>query len=93
VEGLIWPLVFAGFFYFMVRFGCGAHMAHGGQAEDVMPALVITVFPVTQVEKIARLLLKRGINAISLNSDRVVCAVRHIAETENRRSTPSLRAA
>lgn len=46
--GLIWLLVFAGFIYFMVRFGCGAHMAHGGQAEDVMTALVITVFPVTR---------------------------------------------
>jgi len=30
VEGLIWLLVIAGLFYFMMRFGCGAHMVHGG---------------------------------------------------------------
>jgi len=29
MEGLIWLLVFAGFFYLMMRFGCGAHMVHG----------------------------------------------------------------
>lgn len=34
MEGLIWLLVFAGFIYFMVRFGCGAHMAHGGHGEN-----------------------------------------------------------
>lgn len=30
MEGLIWLLVIAGLFYFMMRFGCGAHMLHGG---------------------------------------------------------------
>ena len=30
MPGWIWLLVFAGFFYFMMRFGCGAHMVHGG---------------------------------------------------------------
>jgi len=30
MEGILWLLVFAGFFYFMMRFGCGAHMVHGG---------------------------------------------------------------
>jgi YHS domain-containing protein len=29
MEGLIWLLAFAGFFYLMMRFGCGAHMVHG----------------------------------------------------------------
>ncbi len=30
MEGWLWLLVFAAFFYFMMRFGCGAHMVHGG---------------------------------------------------------------
>jgi YHS domain-containing protein len=30
MEGLLSLLVFAGFFYLMMRYGCGAHMAHGG---------------------------------------------------------------
>ena len=29
MEGLVSLLLFAGLFYFMMRFGCGAHMAHG----------------------------------------------------------------
>ena len=29
MDGLISLLVFAGLFYFMMRFGCGAHMVHG----------------------------------------------------------------
>jgi len=29
MDGLLWLLIFAGFFYFMMRFGCGAHMVHG----------------------------------------------------------------
>ena len=29
MEGLLSFLLFAGFFYFMMRFGCGAHMVHG----------------------------------------------------------------
>ena len=29
MEGLFSLLVFALFFYFMMRFGCGAHMVHG----------------------------------------------------------------
>lgn len=28
--GWLWLLVIAGFFYFMMRYGCGGHMAHGG---------------------------------------------------------------
>ncbi|HVT60691.1 MAG TPA: YHS domain-containing protein [Thermoanaerobaculia bacterium] len=29
MEGLVSLLLFAGLFYFMMRFGCGAHMVHG----------------------------------------------------------------
>ena len=29
MEGLLSLLMFAGLFYFMMRFGCGAHMVHG----------------------------------------------------------------
>lgn len=29
MEGLLSFLIFAGLFYFMMRFGCGAHMIHG----------------------------------------------------------------
>ena len=32
MDGLISLLLFAGFFYFMMRFGCGAHM-HGGHGK------------------------------------------------------------
>jgi len=30
MEGLLSFLLFAGVFYLMMRFGCGAHMIHGG---------------------------------------------------------------
>ena len=36
MEGLVSLLLFAALFYFMMRFGCGAHMTHGhagGQGE------------------------------------------------------------
>ena len=29
MEGLLWLLGFGLLFYFMMRFGCGAHMVHG----------------------------------------------------------------
>lgn len=29
MDGLLWFLVIGGLFYFMMRFGCGAHMVHG----------------------------------------------------------------
>jgi YHS domain-containing protein len=29
MNGLLWLLVLAGFFYFMMRWGCGAHAVHG----------------------------------------------------------------
>jgi YHS domain-containing protein len=29
MEGLLWFLILGGLFYFMMRFGCGAHMVHG----------------------------------------------------------------
>lgn len=31
MDGLLSLLLFAGFFYLMMRFGCGAHMTHGGR--------------------------------------------------------------
>ena len=30
MRGLLTLLLYAGFFYLMMRFGCGAHMVHGG---------------------------------------------------------------
>ena len=33
MDGLISLLLFAGFFYLMMRFGCGAHMLHGGHGK------------------------------------------------------------
>ncbi len=30
MSGFVSLLLFAGFFYLMMRFGCGAHMVHGG---------------------------------------------------------------
>lgn len=29
MEGLLWFLILGGLFYFMMRYGCGAHMVHG----------------------------------------------------------------
>lgn len=29
MRGLVWLLVYGGFFYLMMRYGCGAHMVHG----------------------------------------------------------------
>lgn len=34
MEGLFSLLVFAGFFFLMMRFGCGSHMAHGGHGHQ-----------------------------------------------------------
>lgn len=31
MDGLLSLLLFAGFFYLMMRFGCGAHMVHGNK--------------------------------------------------------------
>lgn len=33
MEGLASLLIFAGLFYLMMRFGCGAHMVHGGHGK------------------------------------------------------------
>lgn len=33
MEGLVSLLIFAGLFYLMMRFGCGAHMMHGGHGK------------------------------------------------------------
>jgi hypothetical protein len=34
MEGLFSLLLFAGLFFLMMRFGCGAHMAHGGHGHQ-----------------------------------------------------------
>jgi len=34
MDGLLSLLIFAGLFYFMMRFGCGAHMVHGKHNHD-----------------------------------------------------------
>ncbi len=34
MEGLFSLLLFAGLFYVMMRFGCGAHMVHGHSGHD-----------------------------------------------------------
>ncbi len=33
MDGLVSLLLFAGLFYLMMRFGCGAHMVHGGHGK------------------------------------------------------------
>jgi len=33
MDGLLSLLIFAGLFYFMMRYGCGAHMIHGHAAK------------------------------------------------------------
>lgn len=33
MEGLFSLLLFAGLFFLMMRFGCGAHMVHGGHGQ------------------------------------------------------------
>ena len=38
MEGLISLLLFAGLFFLLMRFGCGAHMAHGGHEGHGPPA-------------------------------------------------------
>ena len=30
MPGLLWLLMYAALFYLMMRYGCGAHMVHGG---------------------------------------------------------------
>jgi YHS domain-containing protein len=34
MRGLVTLLLYAGFFYLMMRFGCGAHMVHGHGSHD-----------------------------------------------------------
>lgn len=38
MRGILWLLVSAVLFYFMMRFGCGAHMVHGGHGSHGGPA-------------------------------------------------------
>lgn len=35
MEGLFTLLLYAGLFYFLMRFGCGSHMAHGHHKKKV----------------------------------------------------------
>ena len=37
MPGLLSFLLFAGFFYMMMRFGCGAHMVHGHGGHETHP--------------------------------------------------------
>lgn len=58
MEGLLWLLLFAAFFYVMMRFGCGAHMvhghgdhqAHGTGAHEQAPAASAAIDPVCGME-------------------------------------------
>jgi len=50
MEGFVSLLLFAAFFYFMMRFGCGAHMVHGGGHGGHGGALVGSRDPVCGME-------------------------------------------
>lgn len=39
--GLFTLLLYAGLFYFLMRFGCGAHMTHGHHKKKVTPEPII----------------------------------------------------
>ena len=41
MEGLFTLLLYAGLFYFLMRFGCGAHMTHGHHKKKVTPVPII----------------------------------------------------
>jgi YHS domain-containing protein len=41
MEGLFTLLLYAGLFYFLMRFGCGAHTAHGHHKKKVVSAPTI----------------------------------------------------
>jgi len=52
MDGLLWFLIFGAFFYFMMRYGCGAHMVNGhaghaghesGEGEHIDPVCGIRV--------------------------------------------------
>lgn len=34
MSGWVWLLIWAGLFYLMMRFGCGAHMVHGHGGDE-----------------------------------------------------------
>ena len=48
MEGLFTLLLYAGLFYFLMRFGCGAHMTHGHHKKKVTP--VPTIDPVCGIQ-------------------------------------------
>jgi YHS domain-containing protein len=41
MEGLFSFLLFAGLFYFMMRYGCGAHMTHGHHEKERTKGILI----------------------------------------------------
>lgn len=55
MEGLFALLVIAGFFYYMMRTGCGAHMVHGGHMghgdQDGHGALAAPAGPIAPAAK------------------------------------------
>ncbi len=55
MERLFSLLLFAGFFYLMMRFGCGAHMVHGhgGHDDGIHGAVVRAVDPVCGMPTVA----------------------------------------
>ncbi len=38
MEGLLWLLIFGVLFFVMMRYGCGAHITHGGHGSHGDPA-------------------------------------------------------
>jgi len=46
MDGLLSLLIFAGLFYFMMRFGCGAHMVHGKHNHDTAQSNAKDIDPV-----------------------------------------------
>ena len=51
MDGLLTLLLFAGFFYLMMRYGCGAHRVHGGHGGHAgQPDAAKTVDPVCGME-------------------------------------------
>jgi len=50
MDGLLSLLIFAGLFYFMMRFGCGAHMIHGKHDKHDEKAMAKHIDPVCGME-------------------------------------------
>lgn len=50
MDGLLSFLLFAGIFYFMMRFGCGAHMIHGHHGKNDQKGTSNHIDPVCGME-------------------------------------------